>query len=46
MLDPVFLNYVTRGLLWSVDKLDEKHFKAVSLDGPAAGTAQASLGVK
>jgi type 1 glutamine amidotransferase len=46
MLDPVFLNYLTRGLLWSVDKLDERHFKAVSLEAPAAGTAQASLGAK
>ncbi len=29
MSDPVFLNYVTRGLLWAVDKLDDQHFKAV-----------------
>jgi putative membrane-bound dehydrogenase-like protein len=27
MSDPVFLNFVTRGLLWSVDKLDDKHLK-------------------
>ncbi len=27
--DPIFLDYVTRGLLWSVDKLDDDHFKPV-----------------
>lgn len=30
MEDPVFLNYVTRGLLWTVDKLDDDHFKAIN----------------
>ena len=30
MEDPVFLNYITRGLLWSVDKLDDQHFKAIN----------------
>ncbi len=30
MSDPVFLNYVTRGLLWAVDKLDDQHFKPVA----------------
>jgi type 1 glutamine amidotransferase len=27
--DPRYLDLVTRGLLWSVDKLDDTHFKAV-----------------
>ena len=27
--DPRYLDLITRGLLWSVDKLDYKHFKAV-----------------
>ncbi|WP_422928643.1 DUF7133 domain-containing protein [Singulisphaera sp. PoT] len=27
MSDPVFLNYMTRGLLWSVGKLDDAHLK-------------------
>ncbi|HEX4143701.1 MAG TPA: ThuA domain-containing protein [Pirellulales bacterium] len=35
MSDPVFLDYVTRGLLWSVDKLDDQHFKPVAA-APAA----------
>lgn len=30
MEDPVFLNTVTRGLLWAVNKLDDKHFKAIN----------------
>ena len=30
MEDPVYLNYITRGLLWSVNKLDDKHFKAIN----------------
>ena len=30
MEDPVFLNYVTRGLLWAVNRLDDKHFKAIN----------------
>ncbi|MHC5540294.1 ThuA domain-containing protein, partial [Singulisphaera rosea] len=28
MSDPVFLNYITRGLLWAVGKLDAQHLKA------------------
>ncbi len=37
--DDRYLNLVTRGLLWSVDKLDEAHLKPakkVLLDGPAS----------
>jgi type 1 glutamine amidotransferase len=30
MEDPIFLNYVTRGLLWAVDKLDDKHLKTAA----------------
>jgi type 1 glutamine amidotransferase len=26
--DPKYLDLVTRGLLWSCDRLDEKHLKA------------------
>jgi type 1 glutamine amidotransferase len=29
MEDPVFLNVVTRGLLWSVNKLDDRHFRPI-----------------
>jgi type 1 glutamine amidotransferase len=29
MEDPIFLNYITRGLLWSVNQLDDQHFKAI-----------------
>jgi putative heme-binding domain-containing protein len=32
MSDPVFLTYVTRGLLWSVDKLNETYLKPASKD--------------
>lgn len=46
MEDPVFLNYVTRGLLWSVDKLDDQHFKAINdrpkLSGPEPTPAKKS----
>lgn len=34
--DPRYLNLITRGLLWSVGKLDEEHFKAG--DEPAEAT--------
>ncbi len=27
MADPIFLNYITRGLLWAVDKLDDAHLQ-------------------
>jgi type 1 glutamine amidotransferase len=27
MADPVFLNYMTRGILWACDKLDDKYLK-------------------
>ena len=32
MSDPVFLTYVTRGLLWSVDKLNAEYLKPASKD--------------
>ena len=34
MSDPVFLNYVTRGLLWAVDKLDDCALQAGRSQGP------------
>lgn len=39
--DPRYLDLITRGLLWSVGKLDEKHFKPVS--SAAAKDGQKSL---
>jgi type 1 glutamine amidotransferase len=32
--DPRYLDLVTRGLLWSVNKLDDQHFKKVALESP------------
>ena len=44
MEDPVFLNYVTRGLLWAVNRLDDKHFKAI--DEKAKDTSPAPTPAK
>jgi len=34
--DPRYLDLVTKGLLWSLNKLDDEHFKKVSVEAPAA----------
>ena len=39
--DPRYLDLITRGMLWSLDKLDDKHLKAVALDPAAKGQAPA-----
>jgi type 1 glutamine amidotransferase len=39
--DPRYLDLITRGMLWSLDKLDDKHLKAVaSANGQAAAGAE------
>ena len=32
--DPRYLDLVTRGLLWSLNKLDDQHFKKVPAQAP------------
>jgi type 1 glutamine amidotransferase len=40
--DPRYLDLVTRGLLWSLGKLDDKHLKPAAAETKAAEAAKAA----